>query len=77
MEEWRNVIMRYAVGFATLFDNELKVEIIVADSWAQAVAKHSMVTEFEIEYTDLESVKQQFWNCDAMIDCVEVPDAKG
>lgn len=63
---------KFAVGFYSLFTNELKVEIIEAEDWYSAMMKHSGVKDFELPATSLEKAKEEMFNCDAGIDVVEI-----
>ena len=70
---------RYVVCYLNFFDNELKSEIIEAESPKQAIANHSCITNYDdtLEWLmelpdDLESIKEEFFNGDLLIDVVEV-----
>ena len=65
--------MRYAVSFIDWFDHDLTTVIVDAIDWRTAIPMHPKVDVFEIDYTGtMETVKRQFWDCDAMIECVEI-----
>lgn len=66
---------RYAVSHIDWFDHELSTLIVQADTWDAALRLHPKIAGFEIEWTDLASVRQQAFDCDAMFECVEIPDA--
>lgn len=74
---------KFAVAYFTYFDDKLKVEIVEAFNWRQAIACHSEIAKYvgksdedlmppEEETHDLESMKRYFFNGDSMIDVVEV-----
>lgn len=70
---------RYVVVYMNFFDNELKSEIIEAESPKQAIAAHSCIRDYDetLEWLmempdDLESIKDDFFNSDQLIDVVEV-----
>lgn len=67
---------RWAVGYYSLFTNELSVEIISADTFHEAVRLHSKAKEHFGGVTmlnDPEQLKNAFFNTDAGIDWVEIP----
>lgn len=64
---------KWAVGFMSAYDNELKVEIVEAEDWQSAIRGHSQTKEYEFDHrSSLEMVKETFFNADAAIDVVEV-----
>jgi len=63
---------RWAVGYYD-YDNGLTVEIVSGPTWVDAVKAHSNVSGIVFDPTDLEEAKEDFFNCDAAIDCVEIP----
>ena len=66
------MMKRFAVSYIDWFDHDLTTVIVYAHDWAEALRMHPKVKAFEIEYTDLKDVKNQFFDCDAMIECVEI-----
>jgi len=63
---------RWAVSYIDWFDHDLTTMIVYADDWSSALKQHPKVGEFEIDWNSLESTKKQFWDCDAMVECVEI-----
>lgn len=77
----------FAVAFITFFDNELTTEFIQAEDWLSAAKQHSKASEYDFDYnesyasldrdrvpaSDLEKLKQHFFDQDAMIDVKELP----
>ena len=66
---------RFAVGYLNAFDNDLTVEIISSETWANAIKSHSKLNEFDLNHMDfdnLEKVKQAFFDLDSSIDVVEI-----
>ncbi len=63
---------RYAVGFYSLFDNELTIKIVEAADWYSAMKKHPALAEYELPATSLEDAKKEAFNCDAGLDVVEI-----
>lgn len=64
---------KWAVGAASLFDNDLKVEIIEAYEPLGALAKHSVCagTRWRIELPDgspsTDEIKQFFFDCEVLV----------
>lgn len=76
------MMKRWAVSFIDWGDNDLTTVIVQADTWIDAVFMHPKTTqdpEWEIDIrdkaNDVEAVKQMFFDCDSMIECIEIPDA--
>ena len=70
---------RFAVGYYSAYDDELTVEVISADNWEQAIHAHSKVGDHEGDSAhpwpaSLDDVKQMFFDQDAGIDVIEIPD---
>jgi hypothetical protein len=63
---------RWAVGYFSLFDNILAVEIVLAPTWQEAVAKHSRISGIEFDHDDLEKAKEDFFDCDSALDIKEI-----
>jgi hypothetical protein len=81
MGEGAAVMARWAVSYIDWSDNDLITEIVQAPNWLCAVFSHSKVTKDEEWREDIRSVaadhnavKQMFFDCDSMIECVEIPD---
>lgn len=74
---------RWAVSYISFSDNDLTTVVVSADDWFGALGQHPKLqgdadqTEWlnEMRLLDIESVKQEFFNGDAMVDCVEIPDS--
>lgn len=67
---------RFAVGHYDLMDNVLSIEIVSAETWQEAVHKHSKFKDFdfdEAETDELDSWQELAFNCDTGLDCVEIP----
>lgn len=60
----------WAVGFISFHDNDLTIEIVQAPDWQSALSLHSKMKDDPVEYDsdDIESVKQDFFDCDCMFD---------
>lgn len=65
---------RFAVGHFSLFTNELKIEIIEANSWYGALMSHSAFSDDEctLSSESLELAKQDAFDQDQMIDVVTI-----
>lgn len=64
---------RWAVGYMNSFDNDLIVEIVKAPTWDKAIKAHSQVGDYTFNTISLEEAKQDFFDSDAAIDVVEIP----
>lgn len=71
--------LKYAVGHIDFFNNDLKIEVVAADSVKEALSKHSAIGESKevLEWLDslpedLESIKEEFFNADQCVDVVEL-----
>ena len=62
---------RYAVAFISFHDNELTTEIIEANTWQEALEKHSQKLDW-IEGNTLEEMKANAFDGDCTIDVVEI-----
>ena len=66
---------RWAISYIDWFDHVLTTVVVTAPDWQSALKQHPKIAEFEIDYAKpLDDVKRQFWNCDSMVECVEIPD---
>ena len=69
---------KFAVGYISFFDNVLKVEIIEAKDWKDALLKHSSIKddfylkEMVTDSESLEEATDSFYDCDMTIDIVEI-----
>lgn len=70
---------RYVVSYIDWHSNNLTSEIVTANSWHDAVFKHSRVAKdlnsdwhSDLMKLDHEGVKQEFYNCDSMIEAIEI-----
>lgn len=71
---------RYAVGYYSLSDNILTIEIVAADSWREALEAHSCTNShrndgYYLEASDLNEAKHMAFDLDAGLDVVEIPNA--
>jgi len=69
---------KYAVGYINFSDNELTIEIVEAPNIYEAVKKHSQLQEDSLQKwisempQELQDIKEEFFNGDAMIDVKEI-----
>ncbi len=70
---------RWVVSYINWFDNNLTSEIVEADSWHDAIFKHSAVAKnldpewhADLLKMDPENVKQAFFDCDSMIEAIKI-----
>lgn len=74
--------MKFAVAHADCMDNDITIEIIVADSLKQAIMKHSAFNKstsksdydewFEEMPNELEDIKEFFFNGEILIGATEI-----
>ena len=65
---------RWAVGYIAWHNNDLVIEIVSANDWQHAIKAHSKCDEYNWpDSSSLEYVKSHFFNCDSMIDVVQIP----
>jgi len=72
-------VKRWAVAWMNYFDNDLIVEIILAETAMEAIMKHSKLADEEIQkwysgftFGDVEVIKEAFFNADMLIGWVEI-----
>lgn len=69
---------KYAVGYMNFFDNDLKVDIIEAGNWKEALSKHSSLAKYTFEESvgflsdDFETAKDEAIDVDFLFDIVEI-----
>ncbi len=64
---------RWAVSHINWFDHNLTTVIVHAGTWVEALQMHPKIAEIEFEHCDnLEQCKTQAFDCDAMVECVEI-----
>ena len=58
------------------FDNDLKIEIVEAENWKEALLAHSLLNGddswLSVLSDDIEDSKENVFDCDCMFDVVEV-----
>ena len=71
--------MKYAVAGINFFDNVLIIEIIDAENWKEALAKHPLhkretedIGDVSWLPDDMEEAKIESFNADQMFDIIEV-----
>ena len=70
--------MKYAVAYVNLFDNDLTIEIVEADTPKEAIKKHTRLAdachaEWVAEMPeDLEEIKEVFFDGDTLVDVIEL-----
>ena len=74
----KKTMNKFAVGYISFFDNVLKVEIIEAKDWKDALLQHSCIlgneslVEMMQEQESLDDVINVLYDCDATYDIVEI-----
>ena len=63
---------RYAVAFISFMDNEMHMEIIEANSAEEAVKSKLQRLDYSSLPDTLEEIKRDCFDCDSMIDCIEI-----
>jgi len=70
----------FAVAHVCLFDNILTIDLINADSILAAIKKHGKLQDEENQkwlddcpFEGQDDIKEYFFDCDQMIDVIEVP----
>lgn len=76
------ITKRFAVCYASLFDNEMKHEVVEALDWSQAITRHSSFQSNEDDDDirewlddmpdDYEKALEFFFDCDLLISAIEV-----
>lgn len=73
---------KFAVAYINWFDNDLSIEIVEANSWWEALFKHTCLVDQQDIYQDLidannfdiDEWKRISFDCDSMIDVVELTE---
>lgn len=67
---------KFAVAHVDFYDNDLIIEIIYAEDWKEALFKHSKLKSDDWDLPPfgdtLEEAKKYSFNCDMMIDVIEL-----
>lgn len=63
---------KFAVGFISLYDNELTIEVIEASDWHTALSKHTKLGTYELSSKSLAHAKRDAFDCDSAIDVIEL-----
>lgn len=66
---------RFAIGFCSVFDSELKIEIHEAPTWREASLKHSYACWDALEQVpeEIEVARAYAFDCNHGFDYVEIP----
>ena len=73
--------MTYAVAAMNFYDNELKVELVEADNWKEAISKHTIFKEQPTDKTgdvswlpdNIKEAKDEAFGADIVFDVIEIP----
>lgn len=64
---------RWAVSYIDWFEHDLITLIVEAENVAHALQLHPKFATFDIDYSEgLEGIKEQAFDCDCMVECVEI-----
>lgn len=69
---------KFAVGYMNFFNNNLKVDIVEAENWKEALSNHSAFAGYSVEENtgwlpdDLETAKSEAFKADFLFDVVEI-----
>jgi len=72
--------MKYAVAYMNFWDNDMKIQIIEADGWKEALSKHTLFNKPEYPEDhdmswisdEIEDAKMDLFNADMMFDVIEI-----
>ena len=70
--------MKYAVAAMSFFENELKIEIVEAKDWFEALSKHSLFLEdgkiVDVSWipNEINAAKDELFNADIVFDVIEI-----
>lgn len=64
---------RYVVGFISFFDNELKQEIIEANSPEEALVHSKFIGDYEFPANaSVDTIQQIMFDCDSAVNVIQV-----
>ena len=69
---------KFVVGYISFFDNVLKVEIVEATDWKDALVKHSCISndkyfvEMIQNYESMDELIDVVYDCDATFNVIEI-----
>jgi len=72
--------MQYAVSYTNLWDYDMKIQIVEASGWKEALSKHTLFNkpeypeDHDISWisNDLKTAKEEMFNADMLFDVIEL-----